>query len=274
MTITIDLTVLLVLLNLLALGYLSWRHIDDITRRIYAIRACRLHTRMERAMRCKIVRLVGGVRDEAAELWIAAIRATAKSGMELHLLIHTDGGSSHTAVRVKNAIVDHPHDVVAQVPVRAWSAGTSLALACDRIVMGADSVLGPVDRAWKRDQTDTFAVDELQAYEAGISVDMVRARSCAEEATADLLTFRARRRAMQDRIHRGLKHRRASDAAAVDEHLVKMLVRGGWGHHWRAIFRVDARTLGLDVVDAQTKAGEDFSELARLTMLSLPEDQR
>lgn len=274
MTITIDLTGLLVLLNLLALGYLSWRYASDITRLVYGLRARRLHAEMERAMRCKIVRLVGGIRDASADEWIAAIRVAAKSGQELHLLLHTDGGSSHTAVRVKHAIVDHPHDVVAHVPNRAWSAGTSLALVCDRIVMGPDSILGPVDRAWKREQADTFAVEELQAHEAGVSVDVVRARSCADEAAADLLSFRARRRAMHYRIHPGQRLRRASEVAAVDEHLVKMLVRGGWGHHWRAIFRADARGLGLDVADAQAKAGEDFAELARLTHLSLPEDQR
>ena len=81
---------------------------------------------------------------------------------------------------------------------------------------------------------------------------------------------------MQDRIHsnKAFLSKCEMRAQEVDETLVQMLVHGGWGHHWRAIFRHDARGLGLDVVDAQTKAGEDFAELARLTHLSLPEDQR
>jgi hypothetical protein len=273
-TLTIDLTVLLVLLNIVALGYLSWRYGPALTRLVYAIRARRLHAEMERALRCKIVRIVGHVNDVMVDGWIAAVRGVAKSGQELHLLVHSNGGDSGAAIRLKNAIVDHPHDVVAHVPNHAWSAGTSIVLVCDRIVMGLDSTLGPVDRAWKRDQPDTFAIEELQAHDAGVSVAVIKARSCADEAAADLLNFRVRRRAMQYRIHPNQRLRRAADVAAVDENLVKMLVRGCWGHHWRAIFRADARGLGLDVVDAQTKAGEDFAELARLTHLSLPEDQR
>ena len=276
MSITILPSHLLALGLILFLGYLSGRYSPDIARRIYAFRARRLHAVMERALRCKIVRIVGSVCVTMVDQWIVAVRAQAKTGMELHLLVHTNGGDSGAAVRLKHALVDHPHDLVAHVPRFAWSAGTSIVLACDRIVMGPDSVLGPVDRAWKREQPDTFATEEIRAHEQGVPVALIKARSCADEAAADLKRFRARRRLMQDRIHSAQVFRNGCEMRAreVDETLVQMLVHGGWGHHWRAIFRHDARGLGLDVVDAQAKVSEDLAELARLTKLSLPEDQQ
>ena len=115
-----------------------------------------------------------------------------------------------------------------------------------------------------------WAVDQVAAHEQGVPVDVVHARRAIEEASAEVLTYRARRRAVTSKLYR----RRAGDPTAADEHLAEQLVRGGWGFHWRPIFRADAHALGLDIEDATPASLRDFTELARLTMLSLPEDQR
>lgn len=258
--------------HLLAIAalYLLWRHRTDLLRAVYRFRAARLHAYMEMHWRCRIVRMVGRVDDDSADRWIAGVRVLETSGAILHALIHTNGGASQAATRVKNALSTYPHEVVADIPGFAWSAGTSIALSCDRIVLGPDSVLGPCDRAWTRSDDMVWAVDQVAAHEQGVPVDVVHARRAIEEASAEVLTYRARRRAVTSKLYR----RRAGDPTAADEHLAEQLVRGGWGFHWRPIFRTDARALGLDIEDATPASLRDFAELARLTMLSLPEDQR
>ena len=265
-----SLTILPSHLLILAALYLGWRYRLAFLRAVYRIRAARLHAFMEAHWRCRIVCAVGHVNDASADRWIASIRALETSGAILHLLIHTNGGAAQAATRVKHTLSTYPHEVVADVPGYAWSAGTSIALACDRIVLGPDSVLGPCDRAWTTGESTAWAVEHVAAHEDGVPIEIIRARQAIEEAASELLTYRASRRAITDRLYR----RRAGDPAAVDEHLAYQLVRGGWGHHWRPIFRADARKLGLDIQDATPTSHKDFAELARLTMLSLPEDQR
>ncbi len=66
----------------------------------------------------------------------------------LTLILHTPGGDPNAA----NAIVDYLRqkfdrfDVI--VPVISMSAGTMMALAADKIVMGRQSQLGPIDPQW------------------------------------------------------------------------------------------------------------------------------
>ena len=71
MNLTIDLGYLLVV----GVLYMLWRWRDVLTSRVYAFRARRLHAAMERALRCKIVRVVGPVNDAMVDQWIAAVRA-------------------------------------------------------------------------------------------------------------------------------------------------------------------------------------------------------
>jgi ClpP class serine protease len=148
---------------------------------------------MEMHWRCRIVRMVGRVDDDSADRWIAGVRALETSGAILHALIHTNGGASQAATRVKNALSTYPHEVVADIPGFAWSAGTSIALSCDRIVLGPDSVLGPCDRAWTRSDDMVWAVDQVAAHEQGVPVDVVHARRAIEEASAEVLTYEARK---------------------------------------------------------------------------------
>jgi ATP-dependent protease ClpP protease subunit len=66
-------------------------------------------------------------------------------GKNLTLLLHTPGGAP-TAVET---IVDYLHskfaDIEVIIPTYAMSAGTMLSLAADRIIMGRQSQLGPID---------------------------------------------------------------------------------------------------------------------------------
>lgn len=63
----------------------------------------------------------------------------------LTLLIHTPGGVTNAAETLVSYIRTKFSDVEVVVPAFAMSAGTMIALSGDRIVMGRQSQLGPID---------------------------------------------------------------------------------------------------------------------------------
>ena len=67
-------------------------------------------------------------------------------GENLDLLLHLPGGSAEVALRIVTYLrTMFAGEIRAFIPLAAMSAGTMLALACDRVVMGAHSQLGPID---------------------------------------------------------------------------------------------------------------------------------
>lgn len=66
-------------------------------------------------------------------------------GKGLVFIIHTPGGDPNAAASIAEYLrFKFPH-ITAVVPYLAMSAGAMLCLACDRIVMGKQSQLGPID---------------------------------------------------------------------------------------------------------------------------------
>ena len=67
-------------------------------------------------------------------------------GEDLDLILHLPGGELEAAERIVAYLrAKFAGKIRAFVPLAAMSAGTILALGCDRIVMGAHSQLGPID---------------------------------------------------------------------------------------------------------------------------------
>ena len=65
---------------------------------------------------------------------------------DLDLLLHLPGGSPEATARIVNYLRSKfTGEIRAFIPLGAMSAGTMLALAADRIVMGRHSQLGPID---------------------------------------------------------------------------------------------------------------------------------
>lgn len=64
---------------------------------------------------------------------------------DLDLILHSPGGSAEAAESVMEYLRDRFDHIRAIVPHAAMSAATMMALACDEIVMGSHSQLGPVD---------------------------------------------------------------------------------------------------------------------------------
>lgn len=66
-------------------------------------------------------------------------------GRELDLILHSPGGNPDAAESIITYLREQFDQIRAIVPLAAMSAATMMALACDDIVMGAHSQLGPVD---------------------------------------------------------------------------------------------------------------------------------
>ena len=66
-------------------------------------------------------------------------------GKELDLILHSPGGSLEAAEQIVTYLRSKYGHIRAIVPQNAMSAATMVACACDEIVMGKHSALGPID---------------------------------------------------------------------------------------------------------------------------------
>ena len=69
----------------------------------------------------------------------------ALKGSSLDLILHSPGGVAETAEQIVSYLRSKYQHIRAIVPQNAMSAATMLACACDEIVMGRQSALGPID---------------------------------------------------------------------------------------------------------------------------------
>ena len=63
----------------------------------------------------------------------------------LLLILHTPGGLAEAAQTIVDYLRSKFDDIDILIPTYAMSAGTMIALGCDRIIMGRQSQLGPTD---------------------------------------------------------------------------------------------------------------------------------
>lgn len=63
----------------------------------------------------------------------------------LLLILHTPGGLAEAAQTIVDYLRSKFDDIDVLIPTYAMSAGTMIALGCDRIIMGRQSQLGPTD---------------------------------------------------------------------------------------------------------------------------------
>lgn len=67
------------------------------------------------------------------------------NGNKLDLILHSPGGHVEAAEQIVNYLRMKYHHIRAIIPQCAMSAATMLACACDEIVMGKHSAIGPID---------------------------------------------------------------------------------------------------------------------------------
>ena len=67
------------------------------------------------------------------------------SNDKLDLILHSPGGSAEAAEQIVNYLRAKYNHIRAIIPQNAMSAATMIACACDEIVMGKHSAIGPID---------------------------------------------------------------------------------------------------------------------------------
>lgn len=91
---------------------------------------------------------------EAFEV-LAEIRAAGEK-TPLNIVLHTPGGMRFAGELIATALKDRPN-TTAYVPYCAMSAGTMIALSCQKVVMGKHACLGPIDSQFGGFPADGFA---------------------------------------------------------------------------------------------------------------------
>lgn len=66
---------------------------------------------------------------------------------DIHVLIHTVGGALSSAEAICNCIANHKGKgkVIAYIPYYAYSGGCAIMLACDKVFMHRNAIIGPCD---------------------------------------------------------------------------------------------------------------------------------
>lgn len=183
------------------------------------------------------------------------------SGKDLLLILHTPGGLAEAAQTVVDYLRSKFTSIDAVVPTYAMSAGTMIALGCDRIVMGRQSQLGPTDPQLIVENRAFSAHSIVEQFEEA-KVEIAGAPVLAHAWAPVLRSFgpallqEARKSIsygqslVRDWLHDYMfsdKPERDTLAPAVAEHF------GGnqHGSHGRRIGRDEARSQQLEIVDLE-----------------------
>ena len=179
----------------------------------------------------------------------------------LLLILHTPGGMAEAAQTIVEYLRSKFGDIDVLVPTYAMSAGTMIALGCDRIVMGRQSQLGPTDPqliVGNRPFSAHSIVEQFEEAKREITGNPVLAHAWAPvlRSFGPALLQEARKsitygqRLVTDWLKRYMFSDRPDPAAlagAVAEHF------GGdiHGSHGRRIDREEARRQQLEVIDLE-----------------------
>ena len=181
----------------------------------------------------------------------------------LLLMLLTPGGSAGAAQTIVEYLRSKFDRIDALVPTYAMSAGTMIALGCDRIVMGRQSQLGPTDPQLivsGRPYSAHSIVDQFERARADISADPELARAWAP-------ILRSYGPALLEEAHRALSYgtdvvktwlerymfEGKQDASELACGVAKFFSGDQHGDHGRRIGRDAARNAGLAIIDLEDK---------------------
>lgn len=77
------------------------------------------------------------------QYFMSAVRGLKND--KLDLVLHSPGGSAEAAEQIVNYLRSKYNHIRAIIPQNAMSAATMIACACDEIIMGKQSAIGPID---------------------------------------------------------------------------------------------------------------------------------
>ncbi len=175
---------------------------------------------------------------EAFEI-LAEIRAVP-ADRPIDFILHTPGGEAFACELIASAIKDRPN-TTAYVPYCAMSAGTIVALACEKIVMGKYACLGPIDTQFYGFPVESYIRLLKEKPIASIDDELVLLAYLAEK---ELKTARSRACELLNKAHFG-----KDDAC----HLTDFLVAGTLPHS-EQIGRDRAIELGVAIAGGDCPA--------------------
>lgn len=188
--------------------------------------------------------------EEAAFL-CEKIRRSKKS--PLLVILHTLGGYSFPSEMIANAIKNHPNKKFACVPHVAMSGGTVIALATDKIHMGKDAFLGPIDTQYRGYPAAAFEQLRKDKHPDAISDEV-------------LLTSYSVDQHMKKAKDRAMNVLNAHHQVKDDKEFVVRELMAAGRHHAEPISAKEAKDLHIDV---DTQMPDEVNTLvdARLGML-------
>lgn len=179
----------------------------------------------------------------------------------LLLILHTPGGMAEAAQTVVDYLRSKYSKIDVLIPTFAMSAGTMIALGCDRIVMGRQSQLGPTDPqliVGNRPYSAHSIVEQFEEAKTQISGNPLLAHAWAPvlRSFGPALLQEARKSIaygqslVRDWLERYMYSGRA-EAAAIAREVATHFGGNRHGSHGRRIDRDEARRQNLEVIDLE-----------------------
>ena len=187
---------------------------------------------------------------EAFEI-LAEIRSVP-TDRPIDFVLHTPGGEAFACELIASAIKDRPN-TTAYVPYCAMSAGTIVALACEKIVMGRYACLGPIDTQFYGFPIESYIRLLKEKPLASIEDEIVLLGYLAEK---EMKTAHKRACELLNRAHFG-----KDDACQITDFLV-----AGTMPHSEQISRERAIEIGVNIVggDCPTQVYDLVEQRLRL----------
>lgn len=183
----------------------------------------------------------------------------------LLLILHTPGGMAEAAQTIVDYLRSKFTDIHVLVPTYAMSAGTMIALGCDRVIMGRQSQLGPTDPqliVGNRSFSAHSIVEQFEEAKRDITGDPVLAHAWAPvlRSFGPALLQEARKSISygQSLVRDWLRRYMFSgqrDAGSLAQGVADHSGGDAHGSHGRRIDREEARRHLLDVVDLEDDQG-------------------
>lgn len=176
----------------------------------------------------------GYITMEDSEAVVAAIRS---AGMDtpIDLILHTPGGLALAAELISMALKHHEGPATVMVPFYAMSGGSLIALAADEILMGRESILGPLD-------------PQLAGFSAGTILRLLSRKPVEMISDDKLLLAECAQRSL-DQMKEFVKWLLEGKIPKGKREALAVFLTGGYISHETPIVPEVLRSYGLPVVE-------------------------
>ena len=169
---------------------------------------------------------------EDSEAVVAAIRSTPAQ-TPIDLVVHTPGGVALAAELIAMALKNHPGRTTVIVPFYAMSGGTLIALAADEILLGRESILGPVD-------------PQIKGYAAGAYLRLMARKPVEAVADETILLAEAAKQSLEQ-AREFVKWLLEDKLPRKERNALALFLTGGYISHDTPIVLDVVREYGLPV---------------------------